>query len=168
MHITKYDIKQILDIVRSFIRDHKLVCYGGMAINQLVTKKNPADSFYGDNEIPDYDIYCPRPYQQAIQLTNLIYKKYPYVEAKSSVHLGTYKIFVNGTPLVDMTYVPAKIYRTILSTSYLIQGIRYAHPNYLRISLYFELCRPLGNIARWEKNLSTFSVTGTPLSFPQQ
>jgi hypothetical protein len=43
------------------------------------------------------------------------------------------------------------VFYNILKKSVKINTIRYAPPNYLKISLYQELSRPLGDVSRWEK-----------------
>jgi hypothetical protein len=39
-----------------------------------------------------------------------------------------------------------------------IAGIKYAPPNYLRMSMYLELSRPSGDVSRWEKVLKRISL----------
>ena len=48
-------IKKMIDIVREFIETHRVMCYGGTAINNLLPKE---DQFYDYSiEIPDYDFF---------------------------------------------------------------------------------------------------------------
>lgn len=49
------EVKEIISIVEHFLRDKKLVCYGGTAINNILPEE---DQFYDKSiEIPDYDFF---------------------------------------------------------------------------------------------------------------
>ena len=49
------EIKKIIKIVEEFIRNKRLICYGGTAINNILPTQ---DQFYNkDLELPDYDFY---------------------------------------------------------------------------------------------------------------
>ena len=78
-------------IVESFISDNKLVCYGGMAINNILPKKA---QFYGRREFPDYDFFSPKALEHVKELA-LIFKRkrYKNILAKSAVHPGTFKLY---------------------------------------------------------------------------
>ena len=94
-------IKKIIKIVEKFISDKGLICYGGTAINNLLPKK---DKFYQETEFPDYDFYSMTPMKDAVELANIYYEHgYKNVQAKSGVHYGTYKVYVNFLPVADIT-----------------------------------------------------------------
>ena len=75
------------------------------------------------------------------------------VEAKSGVHPGTFKVFVNYIPVADITYLNQELFKSIRQDAKIIDGIYYSPPNYLRMNMYLELSRPEGNVSRWEKVL---------------
>ena len=56
----KYAIKMtsktlnIIKTVEEFIRKNNLICYGGMAINNILPKR---DQFYSNKDFPDYDFF---------------------------------------------------------------------------------------------------------------
>ena len=146
------EIKKIIQLVEKFIQKHKLICYGGTAINNILPKQ---DQFYNKNmELPDYDFFSPNAIEHAKALVDL-YAKYGYkeVEAKSGQHVGTYKVFVNYIPVADISYIPATLYNSLHKQALKIGGIYYAPPNYLRMGMYLELSRPDGDVSRWEKVL---------------
>jgi hypothetical protein len=64
---------------------------------------------------------------------------------------GTYKIFVNFIPLVDITHLEENLYHVLWKSSRKIEGIHYVPYSYLKMSLYLELSRPLGDVGRWSK-----------------
>jgi hypothetical protein len=143
-------VLKIIEILEAFLRRKHLICYGGTAINNILPEY---DQFYNkDVEIPDYDFYSANSLADAKELAD-IYNSLGYndVEARAAVHVGTYKVFVNFIPVADVTHMDAKLFKTVLNESIKINGIHYAPPNYLRMSVYKELSRPSGDISRWEK-----------------
>jgi hypothetical protein len=151
------DIKRIISILETFLTKSKCICYGGSAINALL----PINAqFYNKNvEIPDYDFYTPNAINVARELANIYYKEgYEEVEAKSGVHFGTYKVFVNFIPIADITYINPHIYERLSNDSISVAGIKYAPVNFLRMSMYLELSRPMGDTSRWEKVFKRLSL----------
>ena len=151
------EIKEIIKIVEEFLVDRKLVCYGGTAINALLP---PDDQFYDMNiELPDYDFFSPTALKDARDLADIYHKKgFTNVEAKSGIHVGTFKVFVNFIPVADITEIVPELFRVIKKTSVPISGIHYTSPNYLRMLMYLELSRPMGDSSRWEKILKRISL----------
>lgn len=144
------EIKKIIEILETFLKRKRLICYGGTAINNILPEY---DQFYDkDVEIPDYDFYSSNALSDSKELAD-IYNSLGYndVEARAAVHVGTYKVFVNFIPVADVTHMDSKLFKTVLKESIKINGIHYAPPNYLRMSVYKELSRPKGDISRWEK-----------------
>jgi len=146
------EIKRIITIVENFIRNKKLICYGGTAINNILPKK---DQFYNkDIEIPDYDFYSSNALHDAKELADLYVKEgFIEVEAKSGQHFGTFKVFVNFIPIADITLLPKELFNAIKADAIKVSGILYAPPNLLRMAMYLELSRPAGDVSRWEKVL---------------
>lgn len=144
------DVKKMIEIVEEFLRKKKCVCYGGTAINNLLPSE---DQFYNkDIEIPDYDFFSANALEDAKELADIYHKEgYQDVEAKAGQHFGTYKVFVNFIPIADITRLESKLYKSVFQDSIKIDGIYYAPPNFLRMSLYLELSRPAGDVSRWEK-----------------
>lgn len=157
--ISKYQGKKIIesettiimvDIIENFLRNKKRICYGGTAINNIL----PYDDQFYDKTIdfPDYDFFSPDAINDAKRLSDIFYKKgFIDVEAKTGVHYGTYKVFVNFIPVADITQMNSKLFNRLKKSSKIIDEIYYAPPNYLRMSMYLELSRPKGDVSRWEK-----------------
>lgn len=151
------EVKEIIDIVETFIKDKKLICYGGTAINNILPVQ---DQFYNkDIEIPDYDFFSHSALDDAKLLADIYASKgYKDVEAKSGVHHGTYKVFVNFIPVADITYVPKDLFKAIQRDAIKVDGILYAPPDYLRMAMFLELSRPKGDVSRWEKVLKRLTL----------
>jgi len=146
------DVKKIISILEHFLRTHKIICYGGTAVNNILPEQ---DRFYNKNiEIPDYDFFTPHALVYAKKLADIYYKAgYTEVESKAGVHTGTYKVFVNFLPIADITYLDKTIFNNLVKNSIKINAINYCPPNYLRMAMYLELSRPMGDVTRWEKIL---------------
>ncbi len=151
------DVQKIIDIVEEFIRRKKLICYGGTAINNILPEE---DRFYNkDVEVPDYDFFSQNALSDAKELADIYYKKgFLDVEAKSGQHHGTYKVFVNYMAVADITAIPKEIYNALKDDAISVDGILYAPPNFLRMSMYLELSRPAGDTSRWEKVLKRLAL----------
>jgi len=144
------DVKAIIKILENFLVRKKCICYGGTAINNILPKY--AQFYNRDIEIPDYDFFSNNALDDAKELADIYYAAgYKEVEAKAGVHHGTFKVFVNFIPVADITYLDDEIYKALQKEVIVRAGIRYAPPNYLRMSMYLELSRPQGDVSRWEK-----------------
>ena len=131
------DVKQMIQILENFLIRKKLICYGGTAINNILPKY--AQFYDRDIEVPDYDFFSQNALEDAKELADIFYAAgYLETEAKSGVHKGTYKVFVNYIPMADITQLHPDIYKSIGKDTVTIAGIRYAPPNYLRMSMYLE------------------------------
>ena len=153
-------VQEIISIVEKFIADKKLVCYGGTAINNIL----PEDAqFYNkDIELPDYDFYSNNALDHAKELADIYYKAgYEDVEAKSGVHHGTYKVFVNFTGIADITNMESDLFKAISRDAIIKKNIRYAPPDFLRMAMYLELSRPDGDVSRWEKVQKRLTLLNT-------
>ncbi len=151
------EVKEIIDILEKFLIRKKRICYGGTAINNILPKY--AQFYNRDIDVPDYDFFSPNALDDAMELADIYHKHgYTEVEAKSGMHVGTFKVYVNFFAIADITYMYEPIYKSLYNESLLIGGIKYASPNFLRMSMYLELSRPNGDVSRWEKVLKRLTL----------
>ena len=151
------NVKEIINIVEIFLKNKKLICYGGTAINNILPKK---DQFYNyGEEIPDYDFFSPNALEDAKELADIYYNEgFTEVEAKAGVHHGTYKVFVDFIPVADITQISPAIFKSFKKNAVQVDNILYTPPNALRMFMYLELSRPMGDVSRWEKVLKRISL----------
>jgi hypothetical protein len=144
------DVKKMIKIVREFIETHRVMCYGGTAINNLLPKK---DQFYDYSvEIPDYDFFSGTPQVHAAKLADrLANAGFASVEVKPGIHLGTFKVFADYIPVADVSHMDLAMFKKLWSESIEKENIHYVPPNFLRMSMYLELSRPKGDVSRWKK-----------------
>lgn len=154
--------KSLLDdkaikIVEDFISENELICYGGTAINAILPDNKKIYDYNIDT--PDYDFFSPFALKHVTELSKTLANSgFDNVEAKSALFKGTYKIFINFIPVADITQIDEYIYDEMKKKALLIDKIYYAPSNYLKLSLYQELSRPLGDISRWEKIYNRLSL----------
>jgi len=134
--------------IEKFIREKKLIGYGGTAINHALPKEF---HFYQSSDIPDYDFFSMDAIRDIRELADKLSDSFPNIEVKPAIFQGTYKLFVNYVALVDITQIEKELYRHLWSSSFYRDKIHYVPYNYLRMSIHQELSRPLGDVSRWTK-----------------
>lgn len=150
---------RMFNITRDFVKEKNLLLYGGLALN--LSLPHPK-RFYDEYEVPDYDFFSPNALKHGKELANLYAKRgYTDIELKPGLHEGTYKLFVNYTPIADITAVPRKLYAKMMEKSseerdMILRNnpgldLHIAPLDFLRMSLHLELSRPNGFIDRWSK-----------------
>lgn len=143
-------VRESLRVVHEFLKNNKVLCYGGTAINNLL----PAEERFYDPEydIPDYDFFSKTPQEHAMQLANqLASAGIKEVEVKPGIHLGTFKVFADYAGVADITHLDREIFDRLWKEDIARDGIHYVPPNFLRMSMYLELSRPHGDVSRWTK-----------------
>ncbi len=154
------EIVKMIEIVEEFLKNKKLLCYGGTAINNILPKH--AQFYNKEFEIPDYDFYSYDALTHAKELADVYYAAgYEQVEAKSGVHEGTFKVFVNFIPMADITSIHKELFDSLSKKSISVAGINYVPPDFLRMGMFLELSRPAGDISRWEKVFKRLNLLNT-------
>ena len=143
-------VKKSIAIVRAFVQTHPVMCYGGIAINDLLPKDQ---QFYDPTvNIPDYDFYSKTPQEHAMILANqLSAAGIVSVEVKPGVHLGTFKVFADFEGVADITHLDSDIFDRLWEENVVRDKVHYVTPNFLRLGMYLELSRPRGDVSRWTK-----------------
>lgn len=144
------EIKKGLSIVLGFSKTHKVLCYGGTALNNLLPK---SEQFYDSKyDIPDYDFFSETPQVHAMKIADrLANAGINSVEVKPASHLGTFKVFADYIGVADITFLDKSIFEKLWKSRVEKDGVSYVPPNFLRMSVYLELSRPKGDTSRWPK-----------------
>jgi hypothetical protein len=167
--VNQSEILKMIAIVENFLIKKKLLCYGGTAINNIL----PAEAQFYDHtvDIPDYDFFSHHAMRDAKELADVYAANgYANVEAKTGVHFGTYKVFVNFIPMADVTQIHRDLFKALSNKSINVAGITYVPPDFLRMSMYLELSRPEGDLSRWEKVLKRLTLLNKyhPIKLPNE
>lgn len=139
-----------IEVVEDFLKRKHRICYGGQAINAHLPKRYKI--YDPKKSVPDYDFFTPD--QEAdIKLLTEMLRKAGFIEisAREGVHEGTIKIYVNFNPVADITSIDPRLYRLLAKREFRSNGISYLDADTLRMMMYLELSRPLGEVSRWEK-----------------
>jgi len=146
-----------LAVVKDFLKNHRVLCYGGTAINNLLPKE---DQFYNPEEdVPDYDFFSKTPQAHSVIIANKLKSEgIASVEVKPGMHLGTFKVFADFTGVADITQLDEDIFDRLWEQAETRAGIHYVPVNFLRMSMYLELSRPHGDVSRWEKVYSRLQL----------
>lgn len=143
------ELRYALEIVESFLRRKKRVCYGGTAMNaQLPESKK----FYSEKDLPDYDFFTPKMEADVEELVGDLKRAgFEDVFHRVGMHEGTKKILVNYIPVADISEMEYDIYDIVFKRSVVIKGIHYTDPDILRMMMYLEISHPKGEVSRWTK-----------------
>lgn len=103
--ITTEETLRALDEVKRFLLERRHIITGGQAIDYALRLKG--SHIYDDNEVPDYDILTDKFHTEAYDLAQILHDKgFTNVSAINAMHPSTMRVFVNGTSVCDLTYVP--------------------------------------------------------------
>jgi hypothetical protein len=160
---TRESFMPIFDIVRKFIIEHKLVLYGGMALNELLP---PKQKFYPKDILPDYDVFSPNAKKSGKELANVFKKAgYEYVEVSEGRHYGTFRVEVNFKIVCDITNISKRFYNYLVKSSennpkhyQSDMKLKVAPVEFLKWSLHKELSSPQSSLDRWEKLYERYLV----------
>ena len=147
----------VIKLISKFIIKKKLILYGGFVINVILPKHL---QFYKDYTINDFDCLSKDPLNDSIELSKIIKSKgYSYIKIKKAKHKGTYRVFVYGKQIFDISIVKSNIYDNILKYSKKENKVlKYYKDKYsiiplpiIKRNLHKELSRPEQSGYRWEK-----------------
>lgn len=149
--------QDLFEMISKFIIKKQLMLYGGLTINLLLPKKH---RFYKDYTLNDFDCFSKDALKDVYELGTLIKKQgYKYIKIRRAIHKDTYRIYVNGIQVIDITQLESDIYDKLhqLSMQERTQ-LKYYNEKYniipstmIKRNLYFELSRPIQSGFRWEK-----------------
>ena len=151
------EYNDVINLISSFIIKKKLILYGGFVINIILPKKL---RFYKDYTINDFDCFSKNPLNDSIELAKIIKSKgYSYIKIKKAKHDGTYRVYVYGKQIFDITIVKSNIYDNLLKYSKKEKkSLKHYKEKYniiplsiIKKNLYYELARPEQSGYRWEK-----------------
>ena len=149
---TMDEYRQVITVVKEYIKNKKRKVYGGMAYQTLITHKNPSDGFYNPEvDKADYEIYSPEPIKDLIELCNILHDKgFKSVRGSHAQHPETYKIFVNfDSECIDISYCPNMIFGFIPVKE--VDGIQICAPKFLYIDMFRIFNDPMTSSRRYEK-----------------
>jgi hypothetical protein len=162
-----FNLDKANDIFISYIKKHKRIIYGGLAINEHLKYVDNNLAIYNASEpIADIDIYTPDPYGDAIAIADLLAKEFNYVQFIEAIHKGTFKIAIEFKYLYDLTFIPPSVFDTMPYIVYakgttngsdLFTDVRFISPDFMFIDIYKSFT-DISNCWRWEKDYKRMSL----------
>ena len=140
----------LFEILIKFLKGKDILIYGGYAINSVLPAKY---KFYKPFELPDIDAYS----YNVKSLTNEIIHhfkdthKIQLITTKEALHENTYKIYVEGVQLMDISKISKSDYASLNQNSIkLDNGLRSVSIDYLKYTIH--LLSAESEVAyRWSK-----------------
>ena len=172
MHDPTYvGIEQLIEALIEFIRKHKLIIYGGLAIDYAL--RLHGDKIYPDALLQvDYDFLSPNHIEHSYDLADMFYamvreshgeNKASGVRAINATYVKTMHVDIRDNHfLADVTYCPAGIFNVLPTLTY--NGIRIIHPDMQRVDIHSSLAFPYDSppteviFARWKKDIKRFHL----------
>jgi hypothetical protein len=161
------EYNDVIKLISNFIIKKKLILYGGFVINIILPEKL---RFYKDYTINDFDCLSKNPLNDSIELAKIIKSKgYSYIKIKKAKHQGTYRVYVYGKQIFDITIVKSNIYDNLLKYSKKEKkDLKHYKDKYniiplpiIKKNLYYELSRPEQSGYRWEKIYERLNILNT-------
>ena len=157
-----------MSLIKKFIRDRKLLVYGGFAQDRLLKSKGK-EGIYGKYSDSDIEFYSPNYVKDMVDLAKLFHNKkwggYLEIRVREAVHIGTITLAVNGFGYADATFVPKHIYDKMPYINTF--GMRLIHPlvktiDFFRIftdpHLYYWRLEEKSEFKRFKKNLEVWKL----------
>lgn len=131
------------------LKKHKVLLYGGTAVNELFPKKF---KFYDEKELPDIDVFCTDHTVIADDIIRTFAKQgYTLTTVKEALHPDTYKIMIEGLQLIDLSVVSESFFAMLRKNGRSTRlGIPTVNIDYIKYSFHIVLSEPL-NAYRWAK-----------------
>jgi len=150
-----------LTLVRKFVIKHKLIVFGGLAIDSAL--RLHGSSIYRDDEKPDIDVMSydsvNLSYDLADELKEAGFKN---VQSIRAIHLQTMRVRVDFIVVADLGFIPKSIFDVIPTINY--KGMQCVHPTFQRIDMHLGLSFPYSHcpgenvFSRWSKDVKRFNM----------
>ena len=140
---------RIFRVAIAFLKKKQVLLYGGLALDQYMPSNL---KIYAKTMLPDIDMFTPHPKSLADDLAEYLKKKgyKETTQVTTALHAGTYKVFSEGLPIADVSYIPQDAFdmlsKGVKKSSF---GLKLVPPQYLRFTLHTMLA--LSSVERWEK-----------------
>lgn len=140
---------RIFRVATAFLKNKQVLLYGGLALDQYMPQRL---KIYAENMLPDIDMFTPHPKSLANDLAEYLKKKgyKDSTQVTTALHDGTYKVFSEGLPIADVSYIPQDAFDMLTHGAKKSKfGLKLVPPQYLRFTLHTMLA--LSSVERWEK-----------------
>jgi len=151
----------IFETAYQYLVSKDILLYGGTALNELLPDKM---KIYKVNSLPDIDIFSKNAHELAKRLVKHFISKGFSSKTTSlteALHEGTYKVFVDGVPVVDISNITHAEYKVLYMNSTISKtySVRVVNPQFIRMSLHLIMSKAESDsLRRWEKVLNRMNL----------
>lgn len=141
--------KDLFELTVKFLTSQKILLYGGFAINELMPKNM---KIYKTTMLPDIDFFTYKPKEIATNMVKYFHRVgFTTSSFTEALHPGTYKVFVHGLQVADITGVSPKAFKRLAKNAVRgSSGLTVVDPQYLRMTLHL-LMSQANDSHRWSK-----------------
>ena len=141
--------KELFEKTAHYLKRQKVLLYGGYALNDLLPTNL---KIYKEEALPDIDFFSYEPKKIAIHLVKSFRKDgFHTASFSEALHPGTYKVFVHGLQVADITGISKASFQRLAKNSVIgASGIAIVDPQYLRMSLHMLMSQAVDS-HRWSK-----------------
>jgi hypothetical protein len=151
------------ELVRQYMKKHKLILYGGQAIDYAL--RVFGDKLYEDYNIPDYDFYSPKNVSDAYAIFKLLIKAgYKDLSVLPGMHPTTMRVRVGLDFVADISYCTKRQFDFYKKTALIHDGCYIRHPYLQYADTHRAFAFPYENaptetiLARWGKDYERFCI----------
>lgn len=148
----------VIDMILEYVSKHKLIVYGGIAIDTYL-KRAGHRGIYSDDDEPDIDIYTPDIAREMYTITNMVFemRTHKFVETiPSRTHQYSRRVrYEFGPNVIDLTPIGPCVFKNMPTFTANFRGhnLRFIDLPVIKMNLYFALTiNPLQNVFRLRKD----------------
>ena len=160
-----YDmLKKMYMLLINYIKEHKLLIFGGLAINKFLPDD---DKIYdtGKNTLPDIDVYSDNARTHIINMSNMlsdngfnnIVAKDGIINCLNNTLLLSYNIYYDRTEIMNCVSMNKKMYDKVPKK--VIDGILFVQPEFQKVDMLLALTNSITAFNRWAKDTRTYDLT---------
>lgn len=133
--------ENIFNIILPVLEKYDVIMYGGYAMD-IQLKRKGHEGIYDEKNIADIDIYHWDYINIGVEVADLLHNKgFKYVKATRGMHSTTYKVSVELSGVLDISFLPKRIYEKMIREKNYTQigKFKYVDPNFIKRDQY-KIC----------------------------
>ena len=160
---TLEELKSIYGLLIKYIKENKILIFGGLAINKFLPDNDKIYNFT-ENTLPDIDVYSDNSRTHVINMSNMLFKNgYTNIIAKDGVInclnntlLLSYNIYYDRTEIMNCVSMNKKMYDRVPKKEF--DGILFADPEFQKMDMLLALTNSITAFNRWEKDTVRYDL----------
>lgn len=162
-YYNKCNLDKANDIVANYVKEQKLIIYGGQAIDFAL--RIHGEKIYEDYVVPDYDFYSMNHIEDGYRIVGLLLDAgFKDISMIHAIHPTTIKIRINRDFVADISFIFPEMYKllqkdAIIYDGFLVRNPKYQFVDFNRSFAYPYEGEPNENINnRWIKDFKRYNI----------